>query len=61
MNSNKNKTLRARMSYLRKHSKLLLKPRESLLEVLRLRPPLERETMPALPSNGFLKQLILAK
>ena len=28
---------------------------ESLLKVLRLRSPLERGTMPASPSNGFLK------
>jgi len=49
-----NKTLKARMSYLRKHSKLS-PGEESLLKVLRLRSPLERGTMPALPSNGFLK------
>jgi len=45
----------ARMNYLRKHSKLFLKLRESLLKVLRLRSLLKRRTMPASPSNGFLK------
>jgi len=42
------------MSYLRKHSKLF-PGEESLLKVFRLRSPLERGTMPASPSNGFLK------
>jgi len=44
----------ARMSYLRKHSKLF-PGEESLLKVFRLCSPLKRGTMPASPSNGFLK------
>jgi hypothetical protein len=45
----------ARMSYLRKHSKLFLKLRESLLKVLRLALLLKEEPCPVRLQMVFLK------